>query len=109
MRSLEVHVFETGGDIDLGLDAGLLELDDLDETRCSDCDERIGHVGVDFVEFAMSLDEDDDPWFTCTDCADPVINSEKASEWVIEFDGFSAEVDDMMEATIEFDQEDKGI
>lgn len=107
MRSLEVHVFETDTDIDLGLQAGLLELDDLDETTCSECDERIGHVGVDFVEFAITLDEEDEPWFTCSDCAAPVINSEKELEWVIEFEGFSDEVDEMLEATI--DEPDKGV
>jgi len=105
MRSLEVHVFETGVDIDLGLQAGLLELDDLDYTQCAECDERVGHVGTDFVEFALTLDDEDRAWFTCGDCAGPVVNSETETEWVIEFEGFSDEVDEMLEAT--FDEPDK--
>lgn len=107
MRSLEVHVFETAEDIDLGLQGGLLELDDLDDTQCSECNERVGHVGVDFVEFALTLDEEDYAWFTCSECAGPVVNSEKELEWVIEFDNFSDEVDEMLEATI--DEKDKGV
>ena len=101
MRSLELHVFETDEDIDSGLQAGLLELDDLDETACSECAEQVGNVNGVFEPFVVSLNEEDLIWITCSDCAAPVINRHIELEWAIEFSDFSEEVDGMIEATFE--------
>lgn len=73
MRALEIHVIETASDIDLALQAGLLEPSQLDNATCSDCDEAVGYlVGVEFEPFVVVIDEHDNDWVTCSECADSV-------------------------------------
>lgn len=72
MRHIELHMLETDSDLDLALQAGLLEPEQLVSTVCSDCDEYVAHVGDEFIPFAVVLDDKDRVWFVCEDCSAPV-------------------------------------
>ena len=76
MRHLEIHVIETEQDIELALQSGVLSVDRLDSSTCSDCQERIGYnADLDSFEgFAVIIDEDDEDWAVCLDCSSPVIS-----------------------------------
>lgn len=89
MRHLEIHVIETEQDIDLALQSGVLTAHRLDASTCSDCQEPIGHNPEldSFEGFAVVIDEFDDDWNTCLDCAMPVLGerlfeSSDSAEWL---------------------------
>jgi hypothetical protein len=80
MRSIELHVIESDEDLDLGLVAGLLEVEDLaDDLACTACLEEVGHVTEGFVQFAIVLDHVD-RWFMCMICSADVLDGTTASE-----------------------------
>lgn len=78
MRHLELHVIETEHDIDLALQAGLLELDRLDATECVECGVSLGYSDrtAEFEPFTVVIDESDTDWSLCLECASPVIDGE---------------------------------
>jgi hypothetical protein len=75
MRHLEVHVIETDQDVDLAIQAGLVTVEQLNYSLCSECAEDIGHTPLGFEPFAVVIDEVDRDWAVCLECASPLIDS----------------------------------
>jgi hypothetical protein len=74
MRSLEVHLIESETDIDSLLNAGLLLPEQLAATDCYECDAEIGFIDPEFEAFVVVLDENDQDWTVCAECAGPIID-----------------------------------
>lgn len=76
MRSLEVHVFETERDIDLALGAGIVLPEQLASSRCIECADGIGYssTGPVFGSFVLVIDENDQDWLLCHECASPILS-----------------------------------
>ncbi len=75
MRSLEVHVFETERDIDLALNAGIVLPEQLASSSCIQCADKIGYsAGPEFGPFVLVIDENDQDWLLCHECATPILN-----------------------------------
>lgn len=74
MRSLEVHVLESETDIDLALSSGVLLPEQMVMTDCSDCDGRVGYGAASFEPFVVVIDEHDQDWTVCADCARPIVD-----------------------------------
>lgn len=75
MRHLELHVLETETDIDLAIQAGLLNGEQLASADCSECGDLVGHDSSGFSGFAVVIDETDADWTLCLECAAPVIDN----------------------------------
>lgn len=77
MRALEVHIIETASDIDLAIQAGLLEPHRLDSSACAECEELVGYGSNvdDFEPFCVVIDIDDNDWVVCIDCSAPLTES----------------------------------
>jgi hypothetical protein len=76
MRSLEVHVFETDRDIDLALNAGVVLPEQIARTACVECEEPICYSGGadEFCPFVLIIDENDQDWALCEECASPIVD-----------------------------------
>jgi hypothetical protein len=75
MRSLEVHVFETERDIDLALGGGIVLPEQLASSRCIECSDGIGYSsGPVFGSFVLVIDENDQDWLLCHECASPILS-----------------------------------
>lgn len=74
MRSLEVHVFETDTDLDNALKAGIVFPEQVAITECSDCGEGVCYTDELFCPFALIIDENDQDWILCEDCASPILD-----------------------------------
>jgi len=74
MRSLEVHVFETETDLDHALRSGIALPEQLAMTECRECDLTTGICDGDFEPFVVVIDENDQDWILCTDCASPMLD-----------------------------------
>ena len=75
MRSLEVHLFETEHDVDLAIQSGTALPEQVANTKCSDCDGAVGYGCLDgFEPFVCVIDENDQDWIVCTECAGPIID-----------------------------------
>lgn len=75
MRSLEVHYFETERDVELALSSGLVLPEQLARTDCSDCREKLCYSkDHTFTPFVLVVDENDQDWTVCEDCAGPVLD-----------------------------------
>jgi hypothetical protein len=75
MRSLEVHVFECDSDLDDALTAGLVLPEQVAYNMCESCDAPISYGGgSSFSPFVVVIDENDQDWALCEDCASPIIN-----------------------------------
>ena len=73
MRSLEVHVFETDTDLDNALRAGIVLPEQVARTACVQCGDRICYSGVEaYCPFVLVIDENDQDWALCEDCASPI-------------------------------------
>lgn len=73
MRSLEVHLFETERDVELAIRSGTALPEQIASTRCIDCDGTAGYASGDFEPFVLVIDENDQDWILCSDCARPVL------------------------------------
>jgi hypothetical protein len=73
MRHIELHIIETASDVDAACLSGLLDNGEVDGLVCSTCEESIGEVNGVLYAFALVLDETDNAWFVCLDCASPVL------------------------------------
>jgi hypothetical protein len=71
MMHIEIHVIQTDRDVDAAVQCGLLD-GPFEVEPCHNCDAEVGSLG-DFEPFAIVLDETDDPWIVCYDCALPII------------------------------------
>lgn len=74
MRSLEVHVFETDTDLDNALRAGIVFPEQIARTACVACDEPICYSTNHFEPFVLIIDENDQDWSLCEECASPIID-----------------------------------
>jgi hypothetical protein len=76
MRSLEVHVFETDRDIDLALHAGVVLPEQVARTECVECADPICYSGQadGFCPFVLIIDENDQDWALCEECASPIVD-----------------------------------
>ena len=75
MLHLEIHVLETEEDLDLALQSGLLTIGQVNGTKCSDCGIELGYASLEgFEPFAVIINEHDQDWHACTECASPVID-----------------------------------
>jgi hypothetical protein len=74
MRSLEVHVFETDNDLDNAVKAGVVLPEQIAITACADCGESVCYTDDDFCPFALIIDENDQDWILCEDCASPILD-----------------------------------
>jgi len=75
MRSLEVHYFETERDVELALSSGLVLPEQLIHTDCADCRGKLCYSkdGA-FEPFVLVVDENDQDWTVCEECAGPVLD-----------------------------------
>ena len=75
MRSLEVHVFETDTDLDNALRAGIVLPEQVARTACVECGQPICFSSsAPFCPFVLIIDENDQDWTLCEDCASPIID-----------------------------------
>lgn len=76
MRSLEVHYFETERDLSLAMTSGLILPEQIASTGCSDCSSKLGYSGTqtEFTPFVFVVDENDQDWVVCEDCASPILD-----------------------------------
>lgn len=75
MRSLELHVFETEHDVDVAIQSGTALPEQIAKTSCSECDGCVGYSSLDgFEPFVFVIDENDQDWVVCTECAGPIID-----------------------------------
>jgi hypothetical protein len=74
MRSLELHVIESETDIQLALSSGVLLPEQMVMTECSDCEDLIGLRASSFEPFVVVIDEHDQDWTVCGDCARPIVD-----------------------------------
>jgi len=74
MRSLEVHLFETERDVDLAIRSGTALPEQIAITRCIDCSDPAGYGAGEFQAFILVIDENDQDWILCCDCAGPILS-----------------------------------
>lgn len=82
MRHIELHVVETETDAFSAVACGLLE-DPALVTACVDCGDDVGALEV-FEPYCIVLD-DQDRWFLCTYCAEPVTDPGESTEYLDDF------------------------
>jgi hypothetical protein len=75
MVSIQLYVIETA---EQSRQAELLELADFnaDDTQCENCDVAVGFVHNRFVSCVICIEEDDDVWLVCAECAGGVLLTE---------------------------------
>jgi hypothetical protein len=69
-----MHMFETERDVNLAIRSGTALPEQLASSRCIQCSEGVGYVGPGFLPFLLVIDENDQDWLLCTECAGPVFN-----------------------------------
>jgi hypothetical protein len=75
MLRLEVFILETGEEAGEAEFNGLVTFDGSEE--CANCEEPVGLVDGSHVPCVLIVDDEaDDYWFTCIECAEPVIDPE---------------------------------
>lgn len=76
MRSLEVHYFETERDLELALNSGLILPEQIASTDCSECSEKVCYSDphCKFAPFVLVIDENDQDWVLCEECASPILD-----------------------------------
>lgn len=76
MRSLEVHVYERESDLNNSLAAGVVLPEQLAHTKCEECGDPICYSDsfCEFKPFVLVIDENDQDWTLCEECASPIID-----------------------------------
>lgn len=74
MRSLEVHVFETETDLDIAVRSGVIPPEQVAKTECVQCESPICFSSAEFTSFILVIDENDQDWSLCEECASPIID-----------------------------------
>lgn len=75
MRSLEVHVFETEQDVDIAIQSGTALPEQIAQTSCLECEGALGYSSLDgFEPFVFVIDENDQDWVVCIECASPIVD-----------------------------------
>ena len=67
-------MFETERDVDLAIRSGTALPEQLAGSRCIQCADGVGYAGPGFLPFLLVIDENDQDWLLCTECAGPVFN-----------------------------------
>lgn len=91
MKNIELHLMDSNGDVDLGVQAGLIELTDTHDPNCANCSEDVGPIGASFYPYVVALD-DESQWVVCEECASPVLDSSTTS--YEEFETFISDAND---------------
>jgi hypothetical protein len=79
MRHIEIHVIETETDAHSAVSCGLLTDAQL-VAACADCGDDVGALNT-FEPFCLVLD-DEDIWYLCTYCAEPVTDPEDDRSYI---------------------------
>jgi hypothetical protein len=79
MRSLEMHMFETEHDVEIAIRSGIVLPEQLASSRCIQCSDGVGYSGPEYLPFLLVIDENDQDWLLCTECAGPIFNYVDAS------------------------------
>ena len=82
---------DSNGDVDLGVQAGLIESTDTHDPNCANCNEDVGPIGNAFYPYVVALD-DESQWVVCEGCAGGVL--EPNYEEQIEYFDLSSDDDD---------------
>jgi hypothetical protein len=67
-------MFETERDVELAIRSGIVLPEQLASSRCIQCTEGVGYAGPGYLPFLLVIDENDQDWLLCTECAGPVFN-----------------------------------
>lgn len=73
MRSLELHFFEVERDLDLAIQSGSILPEQVASNKCQSCKGALGFGAVDFEPFIFVIDENDQDWTMCCECAGPIL------------------------------------
>ena len=75
MVSIQLYVVETA---EQARQAELLDLIDFsaDDAVCENCDVAIGFINSRFSPCVICVEDDDDTWLVCTECAGGVLLTE---------------------------------
>jgi DICT domain-containing protein len=75
MVSIQLYVVETA---EQARQAELLDLAEFtpDDTQCENCDVAVGFVNNRFASCVICVEEDDDVWIVCAECAGGVLLTE---------------------------------
>jgi hypothetical protein len=69
-----MHMFETERDVEIAIRSGIVLPEQLASSRCIQCTEGVGYAGPGYLPFLLVIDENDQDWLLCTECAGPVFN-----------------------------------
>lgn len=67
-------MFETEHDVDIAIQSGTALPEQIARTRCVDCDGAVGFGAPEFEPFVFVIDENDQDWVVCCECASPIID-----------------------------------
>ncbi len=67
-------MFETERDVELAIRSGIVLPEQLASSRCIQCSDGVGYSGPEFDAFLLVIDENDQDWLLCTECAGPIFN-----------------------------------
>ena len=67
-------MFETERDVEIAIRSGIVLPEQLASSRCIQCTEGVGYAGPGYLPFLLVIDENDQDWLLCTECAGPVFN-----------------------------------
>jgi hypothetical protein len=75
MVSIQLYVIETA---EQARQAELLDLTEFtpDDTQCENCGVAVGFLNNRFVSCVICVEEDDDVWIVCAECAGGVLLTE---------------------------------
>lgn len=75
MVNIQLYVVETG---EQARQAELLDLTEFfaDDTVCENCDVAVGFINNRFSPCVICIEEDEDTWLVCIECAGGVLLSE---------------------------------
>lgn len=90
MRNIELHLMDSNGDVSLGVQAGLIEPEEITDAECDNCRDGVGHVDGAFYPYVVALD-DESQWNVCEDCASGVLDSSPTEN---AFDTFVSDAND---------------
>jgi hypothetical protein len=69
-----MHMFEVERDVEIAIRSGIVLPEQLASSRCVQCSDGVGYSGPGFCAFLLVIDENDQDWLLCTECAGPIFN-----------------------------------
>lgn len=67
-------MFEKSNDIDMAIKSGAINPEALACNRCAQCGKTIGYDRDAYKYFVLIIDENDQDWCLCQDCASPMLD-----------------------------------